>query len=68
VQQVDWLVADPCDICTDNEAGSPYDLDAVPDLPAHPNCRCAYAPHVDDSAPADDGSSADDAEAEGEGE
>ena len=54
VQQIDWLVADPCDICAENAADGPYALYNEPDLPAHPNCRCAYAPHIDDTAAAAD--------------
>jgi SPP1 gp7 family putative phage head morphogenesis protein len=51
VEQVEWLTADPCDVCSQNEAESPIDLgstfssdDQYP--PAHPNCRCAIAPVV----------------------
>lgn len=34
-----------CQACQDNEDGSPYFLgaDTIPDMPAHPNCRCNWA-------------------------
>jgi hypothetical protein len=48
VGQVDWVMSadhsdDNCE-CPDNEDGSPYDIDDVPDFPAHPNCWCALIP------------------------
>ena len=48
VGQVDWVMSadhsdDNCE-CPDNEDGSPYDIDDVPDFPAHPNCWCALVP------------------------
>jgi hypothetical protein len=27
-------------MCQDNEAGSPYAPEDVPDYPGHPNCQC----------------------------
>jgi hypothetical protein len=46
VEQVDWMLsedhddADGCD-CADNADGGPYELDEVPECPAHPNCECS---------------------------
>ena len=53
VQQLDWLAGN-CDICQDNEDGSPYDIDDAPEMPAHPNCVCSYAPHSEESTGASD--------------
>lgn len=45
VESVDWVVSSEheldsdCD-CQDNADNGPYDLDEVPDFPAHPNCMC----------------------------
>lgn len=52
VGQVDWVMSadhsdDNCE-CPDNEDGSPYDIDDVPDFPAHPNCWCALVPVLTD--------------------
>lgn len=45
VDQWDWLASpDCCDECQDNADGGPYDVGDGPDLPAHPDCRCASAP------------------------
>ena len=35
-----------CAICRER-GGKEYDIDAAPRLPAHPNCRCCYAPVVE---------------------
>ena len=39
---VSWKTGgpNPCAKCLENEAGSPYQIWAVPDFPAHPNCHC----------------------------
>jgi len=54
VELVTWLVADPCDICEENEGVSPIGIgetfpsgDTEP--PAHPNCVCDLAPYVTDT-------------------
>lgn len=43
VDQVDWITAgDPCDVCSEIEAGSPYPIEEAP-MPiddSHPNCMC----------------------------
>ena len=50
LQQMEWLVFDPCKICAQNanqimEIGRPFASgDTKP--PAHPNCRCALAPVI----------------------
>ena len=44
VQKVAWKTSDDhdqSDICDELEKDGPYDVDDVPDLPAHPNCLCA---------------------------
>lgn len=52
VENVEWLVIEPCDICAENEdiivpIGQPFPTgDTEP--PAHPNCRCSIAPVVDE--------------------
>ncbi|MEY9937301.1 hypothetical protein [Streptacidiphilus sp. MAP5-3] len=33
-----------CPTCEDNQDEGPYPPAALPDLPAHPNCRCTYEP------------------------
>ncbi len=46
VNTVDWLVSgdhDHDDECDENEANGPYDMDEVPDFPAHPGCECVLA-------------------------
>ena len=35
-----------CAVCRERD-GQEYDIDAAPRLPAHPNCRCCYAPVVE---------------------
>lgn len=54
VELVEWLVADPCDICEENASVSPIGIgetfpsgDTEP--PAHPNCVCDIAPYVVDT-------------------
>ena len=48
IEMLDWLVADdPCDDCQANADGGPYTVDAFPDLPEHPRCRCASSPNVE---------------------
>lgn len=52
VEQVEWLVAEGCDICQENADASPVALgEAFPsgdtEPPAHPNCMCAIAPYYD---------------------
>jgi 2'-5' RNA ligase len=41
-QTVNWVTSsgNPCQVCQDNEAGSPYAPSDVPAYPAHPNCQC----------------------------
>lgn len=53
VEQVEWLVADPCDLCADNADASPIPIgDTFPsgdnEPPAHPNCMCSIAPYIVD--------------------
>lgn len=61
IEQVEWLTADPCDDCQENEDAGPIALgDEFPsgdtEPPAHPNCRCAISPVINvDSTPADNG-------------
>jgi len=43
VLKVSWQVSadhEIDDICDDNEDESPYELDSIPEHPAHPNCEC----------------------------
>ena len=54
VELVEWLVADPCDLCEENADVSPIGIgetfpsgDTEP--PAHPNCVCDIAPYVADT-------------------
>jgi len=52
VEQIEYLVADPCDDCFENENASPIDIgDQWPngDPPVHPNCMCDIAPYVVDT-------------------
>lgn len=54
VELVEWLTAEPCDICEENEDASPIQIGAVfpsgdYEPPAHPNCRCDLAPYVVDT-------------------
>jgi hypothetical protein len=48
VEMVEWLVADPCDECQENEDASPISIDESwpnGDAPVHPNCMCDIAPY-----------------------
>lgn len=59
IEQVEWLVADGCDICQENADASPLDInDTFPsgdsEPPAHPNCECALAPYYDLNAPVEE--------------
>ena len=52
VDKVEWLTADPCDECAENEeAGAIPTGEAFPtgdiEPPAHPNCRCSISPVID---------------------
>lgn len=52
VDKVEWVTADPCEICSENEdAGAIPTGDQFPsgdtEPPAHPNCRCAIAPVIE---------------------
>lgn len=52
VEQVEWLVAEGCDLCQDNADASPIGIgDTFPsgdsEPPAHPNCMCALAPYIE---------------------
>ena len=54
VELVEWLVADPCDICQENADVSPIGIDETfpsgdTEPPAHPNCVCDLAPYVVDT-------------------
>jgi len=43
VKTVSWQTSadhDRDDVCDENEAGSPYKINEVPEFPAHPNCEC----------------------------
>ena len=63
IEMLDWLVADdPCDDCQSNADGGPYAVDAFPDLPAHPRCRCASSPNVDSIVGTSDDTTDEDAE------
>lgn len=50
VEQVEWLVAEGCELCQENADASPIGIgDTFPsgdsEPPAHPNCMCALAPY-----------------------
>ena len=52
VEQVEWLVAEGCDICQENADASPIGIDETfpsgdSEPPAHPNCMCALAPYIE---------------------
>lgn len=56
IRQVEWLVAEGCDVCQENADAGPIDIgDTFPsgdsEPPAHPNCMCTLAPYYspDDS-------------------
>ena len=63
IEKVDMLVADPCPECEnlkDSEPDGGFDLADAPDIPVHPNCRCALSPVVtvgagDNGATSDEG-------------
>lgn len=53
VQKVMWtatLEENTCEDC-DGLDGQYFDIDKVPKIPLHPNCRCCYVPVVDDWKP-----------------
>ena len=48
VTQVQWLATNDereCEECAAHD-GQTYSLDAAPDIPAHPNCRCITIPVI----------------------
>ena len=49
-RKVRWITGESdgreCAVCRERD-GKEYDIDAAPRLPAHPNCRCCYAPVVE---------------------
>lgn len=49
-RKVRWITGESdgreCPVCRERD-GKEYDIDAAPRLPAHPNCRCCYAPVVE---------------------
>lgn len=54
VELVEWIVADPCDLCQENADVSPIPIDATfpsgdTEPPAHPNCVCDISPYVVDT-------------------
>jgi len=54
VELVEWLTADPCDECQENEDVSPIGIDETfpsgdTEPPAHPNCACALSPYTIDT-------------------
>ena len=54
VEMVEWLTADPCDACQENEDVSPIPIDedfpsGDSEPPAHPNCECSLSPYVVDT-------------------
>jgi hypothetical protein len=43
--QYAWVTEDDdlvCPDCDDNESNGPYSIGDLPDMPAHPNCRCWF--------------------------
>jgi SPP1 gp7 family putative phage head morphogenesis protein len=49
VSEMEWLTGpDPCPECQERD-GKHYALDSAPELPAHPACRCDWAPIVSES-------------------
>ena len=55
VELVEWLTADPCDECQENEDVSPIGIDETfptgdTEPPAHPNCVCDLSPYVVDTS------------------
>lgn len=55
-RRVRWITGESdgreCATCRDRD-GQEYDIDSAPRLPAHPNCRCCYAPVVEAGADAE---------------
>jgi hypothetical protein len=54
VELVEWIVADPCDLCQENADVSPIRIDDTfpsgdTEPPAHPNCVCDISPYVVDT-------------------
>ena len=54
VELVEWIVADPCDLCQENADVSPIRIDSTfpsgdTEPPAHPNCVCDISPYVVDT-------------------
>lgn len=52
VEMIQWLVADPCEICQENYDQSPIEVGEEwrnGDPPVHPNCMCDIAPYVVDT-------------------
>lgn len=54
VELIEWIVADPCDVCQENADVSPIRIgDTFPsgdtEPPAHPNCVCDISPYVVDT-------------------
>ena len=51
VEQIQWLVAEPCDLCMENFNQSPIGINEEwinGEPPVHPNCMCDIAPYVVD--------------------
>ena len=47
IDKVEFLAEhDACSVCESYD-GKVYGLEQGPEIPVHPNCRCAYAPVVD---------------------
>jgi len=49
VEYLEYLVADPCDDCSENLAASPIPIDGSwpnGNPPVHPNCMCDVAPYI----------------------
>lgn len=52
IEKIQYLVADPCEECAENENASPIDIgEEWPngDPPVHPNCMCDIAPYTVDT-------------------
>ena len=54
VELVEWIVADPCDLCQENADVSPIRIDDTfpsgdTEPPAHPNCVCDISPYAVDT-------------------
>lgn len=51
VELVDIVVEpDVCPQCDEYHEQNPFNLDNVPDIPIHPNCRCILVPHDGDTS------------------